>query len=78
MRKNSKTYKETQVIYAGEDNPVLVVIPKGVAHGYRVLGVTPVTLFYHTTESYDPKNPDEERIDFDDKWIGFDWKTKNR
>jgi len=56
----------------------LVVIPKGVAHGYRVLGVTPVTLFYHTTESYDPKNPDEERIDFDDKWIGFDWKTKNR
>jgi dTDP-4-dehydrorhamnose 3,5-epimerase len=78
MRKNSKTYKETQVIYAGEDNPVLILIPKGVAHGYRVLGAKPVTLFYHTTESYDPKNPDEERIDFDDKAIGFDWRTKNR
>jgi len=78
MRKKSKTYKETQVIYAGEDNSVLILIPVGVAHGYRVLGTKPVTLFYHTTESYNPKKPDEERIDFDDKEIGFDWKTKNR
>ena len=78
MRKKSKTYKETQVLYAGIDNPVLILIPVGVAHGYRVLGNTPVGLFYHTTESYDPKNPDEQRIAFDDPEIGFDWSTKNR
>lgn len=78
MRKKSKTYKQTQVIYAGEDNPVLIYIPIGVAHGYRVLGTKPVHLFYHTTKSYNSKNPDEKRIPFDDPEIDFDWKTKNR
>lgn len=78
MRESSKTYKETQVIYTGEQNPALVLIPKGVAHGYKVVGIKPVMLFYHTTRSYDPKDPDEERIAFDDPKIGFDWETKNR
>jgi len=78
LRKDSKTYKETQVIYAGEENPVLVLIPTGVAHGYRVLGNKPVLLFYHTTESYNKDKPDEERIPFDDPAINFDWRVKNR
>ena len=68
----------TQVIYAGEDNPVLIYIPIGVAHGYQVLGNKPVMLFYHVTQSYDPKAPDELRIPFDDPEIGFDWSIKNR
>lgn len=78
MRENSKTKGETDVIVCGEDNPVLIKIPIGVAHGYQVLGNKPVMLFYHTTECYDPKNPDEERIAFDDPEIGFDWTIKNR
>jgi dTDP-4-dehydrorhamnose 3,5-epimerase len=78
LRENSKTHGKTQVLYAGEDNPVLIFIPKGVAHGYRVLGNSKMGLLYHTTEAYDPKNPDEERIPFDSKKIGFDWETKNR
>jgi len=77
-RPDSPTFGETQVIYAGEDNPVLILIPAGVAHGYQVLGVKPVILFYHTTESYNPQDPDEERIPFDDPSIGFDWSIKNR
>lgn len=77
-RPGSPTEGETQVIYAGEDNPVLILIPAGIAHGYQVLGVKPVILFYHTTESYDPAAPDEERIPFDDPAIGFDWSIKNR
>lgn len=78
LRKDSKTAGETQVIYAGEDNPLLVVIPPYVAHGYRVLGNKRVGLFYHTSQAYDPENPDEERVPFDDPKIGFDWKTKYR
>ena len=78
LRPDSPTHKQTQVIYAGEQNPVLIKIPVGIAHGYRVLGDKPVTLFYHTTMSYDPKNPDEKRIPFDDPGIGFDWTTNNR
>ena len=78
LRKDSKTNGKTQVVYAGEDNPVLIFIPAGVAHGYRVLGNKKVCLFYHTTEAYDPENPDEFRIPYDSDKIGFDWSTKNK
>lgn len=78
LREDSPTRGETNVFYLGEQNRALVSIPPGVAHGYRVLGVTPVKLFYHTDQAYDPQNPDEERIAFDDPKIGFDWSTKNK
>jgi len=77
-REESPTFRETQVIYAGEEDPQLIIIPPGVAHGYRVLGTKPLYMLYHMTESYEPGKPDEERIPFDDPKIGFDWKTKNR
>ena len=51
----------------------MIVIPVGVAHGYKVVSEEPVLLFYHTTESYDQDNPDEERIPYNDPAIGFDW-----
>lgn len=77
-REGSPTKGVTQVVYAGEDNPVIIVIPSGIAHGYQVLGNQPVILFYHVTKAYDPKAPDEERIAWDDPEIGFDWSIKNR
>ncbi len=77
-RENSPTRGVTQVVYAGADTPLLVTIPPGVVHGYRVLGTERVRLFYHTSEAYDPANPDEQRIPFDDPSVGFDWTTKNR
>ena len=77
-RKDSPTYRQTQVIFAGEDNPVLIYIPVGVAHGYQVLGIKPALLLYHVTRSYNPDSPDEERIPWDDPEIGFDWSIKNR
>jgi dTDP-4-dehydrorhamnose 3,5-epimerase len=78
VRPGSPSFGSTQVIYAGEDNPVLIHIPAGVAHGYQVLGHKPLLLFYHVTQSYDAKHPDEERIPWDDPEIGFDWTIKNR
>ena len=73
MRDDSKTKGETQVIMAGKDDYKLVVIPIGVAHGYKVLSDEPVSLFYHTTKSYDPNEPDEKRMAYDDKEVGFNW-----
>jgi len=78
LRPESTTKGETQVFYAGEDSPITIAIPPGVAHGYRVIGQEKVCLFYHTSEAYDASNPDEERIAFDDPMINFDWKTKNK
>ncbi len=78
LRSTSPTTAVTEVFYMGERNPLLLCIPEGVAHGYRVLGTRSACLFYHTTDVYDPANPDEERIAFDDPSIGFDWRTRNR
>ena len=77
-RPDSPTRGVTQVIYAGEDNPVVIAIPIGVAHGYQVLGPKPVLLFYHVTQAYDPKAPDEMRLAFDDPEIGFDLRIQIR
>ncbi len=73
LRENSSTKDKTQVIYAGKDDYKLVLIPAGVAHGYKVLSDEPVLLFYHTTEPYNAKAPDEERIPYNDLKIGFNW-----
>lgn len=76
LREDSPTRGETNVFYLGTNNRQLLVIPAGVAHGYRVLGNEPVALFYHTTDTYDPQ--DELRLPYDDPTIGFDWTTKFR
>jgi dTDP-4-dehydrorhamnose 3,5-epimerase len=73
LREDSPTYQRTQIIYCGEHDPQLILIPPYIAHGYQVLGDKPVGLFYHTTRSYDPGDPDEERIPHDDPGIGFEW-----
>jgi len=78
LRENSSTKGETNVFYLGDQNRSIVAIPPGVVHGYRVLGDKTLGLVYYTTEGYDPNNPDEQRIAFNDPKIGFDWKTKNR
>jgi dTDP-4-dehydrorhamnose 3,5-epimerase len=76
LREDSPTRGQTDVHYLGEYNRALLVIPHGVAHGYRVLGTTPLGLVYYTTHAYDPA--DELRLPWNDASIGFDWTTQNR
>ncbi|KOP82292.1 dTDP-4-dehydrorhamnose 3,5-epimerase family protein [Cytobacillus solani] len=78
LRDSSSTKGKTDVYYLGEENPIMLLIPKGIAHGYRVLGEKPATIIYFTTKSYDSKNPDEKRIEWNDPSIGFNWDTKFR
>lgn len=78
LREHSSTKGETNVYYMGENNPIILLIPKGVAHGYRVLGEKSATVVYCTTKSYNPSRPDEKRIAWDDEEINFDWKTQNK
>lgn len=37
-RRDSKTYGNMMTLFAGEDNPLAVLIPKGVVHAYRNIG----------------------------------------
>lgn len=77
-REDSKTFGETQAIAMGEFNSVAVLIPQGVAHGYRVLGKKSAGLVYLVDQEYNPAKPDEERIPHDDAKIGFNWNTLPR
>lgn len=74
QRKNSPTFGQTQIIYGGQDDYKLVLIPVGVVHGYKVLSKEPCLLFYHVTKSYNRKKPDEERLDPFDQKINFNWR----
>ena len=78
LREGSPTYGKTDQVYIGEHSPTLVKIPIGVAHGYRVVGDTPAMLIYFVTMPYNPQEPDEYRLDWDDPQIPFDWSVKNR
>ncbi len=40
-RKDSATYRHVMTLTAGEDNPLSVIVPRGVVHAYRNIG--PVT-----------------------------------
>ena len=77
-REDSATRGERNIFYLGEDNPVLLTIPRGVIHGYRVLGNQSATILYITSEPYNQNNPDEYRLPWNDPQIGFDWETRNR
>jgi dTDP-4-dehydrorhamnose 3,5-epimerase len=70
-RKDSPTHGEIQEVVMGDDQPAVVLkIPPGVAHGYRVLN-GPAHVFYIVSNEYD--GTDEGRIPHDDPEIGYDW-----
>ena len=37
-RKRCPTFQNRMVVYAGEDNPALVIVPEGVVHAYKNVG----------------------------------------
>ena len=78
-REGSPTYGEKMSIVIGDMGAnATIVIPPGVAHGYRVLGNKSASLFYMVTSKYNRADPDEERIPFDEDLINYQWKTLPR
>jgi len=39
-RKKSSTYGNKKIVFSGEDNPLLVIVPAGVVHGYKNISKT--------------------------------------
>jgi dTDP-4-dehydrorhamnose 3,5-epimerase len=78
LREKSLVEGITQIIFTGEDNPMVILIPRMVAHGYQVLGNKKCIIVYLTTKSYDPISPDEKRISYDNLDIGFNWAIINK
>jgi len=64
---------ETMSEDIGDDNPVALYVPGRHAHGFEAL--TDVLFCYHVTAEYDPADPDEHTIPWDDPRIRHLWTT---
>jgi len=76
-REDSPTHGEVNEFFLGEQNRILLVIPKLVLHGMKGVGTEPGLLINCPTEMYDYKNPDEFRVDPHDNDIPYDWSRKD-
>lgn len=76
LRCGSRTYGLKNTLYLGALRPWQLLIPPGVAHGYKVIGEQPSVLVYITNRIYDPK--DEGRIPYNDTAIAYDWELQHK
>lgn len=74
LRLGSGTFGARNTLYVGGLRPWQILIPPGVAHGYKVIGRDDSVLVYLTDRFYDPR--DEGRIPFNDASIQYDWETQ--
>jgi dTDP-4-dehydrorhamnose 3,5-epimerase len=59
----------------GEENPVALYIQGHLAHGFEAL--TDLIFCYHVTREYDPADPDEHGIAWDDPRVKHLWSTQS-
>jgi dTDP-4-dehydrorhamnose 3,5-epimerase len=59
----------------GDENPVALYIPGRLAHGFEAL--TDLLFCYHVTREYDPEDPDEHGVPWDDLRVKHLWSTRS-
>lgn len=73
-RKSSKTYKEVNEFVISMENPLLVLIPPLVYHGFKCVSNNEAIIVNTVTEPYNYKTPDEYRTDPYENNIPYDWR----
>jgi dTDP-4-dehydrorhamnose 3,5-epimerase len=76
LRRRSASFGAINTIFAGRFQPWEILIPPGVGHGYKVLGVEPIQLVYLTDRHYNPA--DELRLPYNHPDIAYDWETQHK
>lgn len=79
-RENSPTRGEVNEFFIGELDPMLIIIPPLVYHGFKCISETEALVINSPTEVYNYNNPDEFRIDPAFRRRGgipYDWKRKD-
>jgi dTDP-4-dehydrorhamnose 3,5-epimerase len=76
LRLGSPSFGRRNTMYVGTMRPWRILIPPGVAHGYKVIGGEESMLVYLTDRLYNPQ--DEGRIPYDDPSIRYDWETQRK
>lgn len=57
----------------GEENPVAIYVPGRCAHGFEAL--TDILFCYHVTVEYDPRDPDEHTVPWNDPRVAHLWSS---
>jgi dTDP-4-dehydrorhamnose 3,5-epimerase len=70
-RESGETFTED----IGDDNPVAIYVPGTCGHGYEAL--SDCLFCYLVTEEYDPANPDEHGIPWNDPRVVDLWSTRS-
>ena len=70
-RETGETFTED----IGDENPVAIYVPGRNAHGYEAL--TDALFAYLVTEEYDPAEPDEHGVPWDDPRVVDLWSTRS-
>jgi dTDP-4-dehydrorhamnose 3,5-epimerase len=76
LRLGSRTFGARNTMFVGGLRPWQILIPRGVGHGYKVIGRDDAMLVYLTDSFYDPH--DEGRIAYNDPSINYDWETQHK
>ncbi len=76
LREDSASYGRRNTLYVGTLRRWQILIPPGVAHGYKVIGPEAAMLVYMTDRFYDPS--DEGRIPYDEAGLNYDWETQHK
>lgn len=76
LRRHSPSFGAINTLFSGRFQPWEILIPPGVAHGYKALGVEPIQLVYLTDRHYNPA--DELRLPYDHPDIAYDWETQHK
>lgn len=76
-RDGSPTRGTINEFFLGEHNPLRVVIPPLVFHGFKCVSEHEALVVNVPTEPYDRRHPDELRVDAHDERIPYDWARKD-
>ncbi len=76
-RENSPTRGGLNVFHLGELNRQLLIIPRGVYHGFASDGGTTALIVNFPDQLYNYAEPDEYRLPYNDPSIPFSWEVKN-
>jgi len=76
LRVGSTTFGLRNTMYVGPLRPMHILIPPGVAHGYKIIGGEEAMLVYLTDRFYNPA--DEGRVLYNDPGINYDWETQRK
>lgn len=76
LRPSSATFGARNTFYVGSMRPWQILVPPGIAHGYKVIGTESAFLVYVTNRFYNPA--DEGRIPYNDPLINYDWETQHK